>query len=75
MASRSQQSSRSQKSAKRETIIDPKKRDKFGMNEVMAEAVRKKYKVLSVIGKGSYGCVSKGICRKTGKEVALKVMQ
>lgn len=45
------------------------------MNEVMADAVRKKYKVLSVIGKGSYGCVSKGICRKTGREVALKVMQ
>ena len=45
------------------------------MNEVMAEAVRKDYKILSVIGKGSYGCVSKGVCRKTGKEVALKVMQ
>ena len=45
------------------------------MNEAMADVVRKKYKILSVIGKGSYGCVSKGICRKTGKEVALKVMQ
>ena len=45
------------------------------MNHRMEKAVKKRYKILSIIGKGSYGCVSKGVCRANGKEVALKVMQ
>ena len=35
----------------------------------------KKYEVLQILGKGSYGCVSKGKCLTTGRFVALKVMK
>ena len=45
------------------------------MNEAMARALKKKYNFMKVIGKGSYGCVSKAKCKKTGRILALKVMQ
>lgn len=38
-------------------------------------AIAAKYQIISLIGKGSYGCVSKAICKKTGREVALKIMK
>jgi serine/threonine protein kinase len=41
----------------------------------MRKAISQKYKILQVIGKGSYGCVSKAKCIETGEIVALKVMQ
>jgi serine/threonine protein kinase len=41
----------------------------------LRKVIHKRYKVVEVIGKGSYGCVSKAICRETGKSVALKVMK
>jgi mitogen-activated protein kinase 1/3 len=41
----------------------------------MRAAVNQKYKILQVIGKGSYGCVSKAKCLESGNIVALKVMQ
>jgi pheromone shutdown protein TraB len=41
-------------------------RDEFLMTKVMREAINKKYKILQVIGKGSYGCVSKAQCLETG---------
>ena len=50
-------------------------RDKFGMNQAMRDLIVKKYELKSIIGKGSYGCVSKAKCKKTSREVALKVMQ
>lgn len=31
--------------------------------------------MVEVLGKGSYGCVSKGKCKATGRIVALKVME
>ena len=44
------------------------------MTKQLQKAVQKKYKIIQVIGKGSYGCVSKATCIDTGKNVALKVM-
>lgn len=35
----------------------------------------KKYKVIEIIGNGSYGTVSKATCLKSGKTVALKIMK
>lgn len=44
------------------------------MNKVIRDLVTQKYDIIEVIGKGSYGCVSKATCKKSGKIVALKVM-
>ena len=41
----------------------------------MRRQILKKYEILEVLGKGSYGCVSKAMCLKTGRIVALKVME
>ena len=41
---------------------------------MLREAINQKYKMTDVLGQGSYGTVSKGICKATGREVALKVM-
>jgi len=37
-------------------------------------AINSKYSVQEIIGKGSFGFVAKGVCRNSGREVALKVM-
>ena len=50
-------------------------KDEFEMIRSLRKVIHKKYKVIEVIGKGSYGCVSKAMCRETGKYVALKVMK
>ena len=54
--------------------IDLENRDKYGMNKQMRDVIVKKYELKSIIGKGSYGCVTKAKCKRTGREVALKVM-
>lgn len=36
------------------------------------EAVKKSYKLSSIIGQGAYGTVRKGICLKSGHSVAIK---
>lgn len=45
------------------------------MNKEMRDLIIPKYEITELIGKGSYGCVTKGICKKTAKIVALKVIQ
>lgn len=40
----------------------------------MRKAIEDKFEILQVIGKGSYGCVSKAKCKRTGRDVALKVI-
>ena len=37
--------------------------------------INQKYEISELIGSGSYGSVYKGICRNTGRHVALKIMQ
>jgi len=54
---------------------DPLSKDEFLMTKAMRTAISQKYKIVQVIGKGSYGCVSKAKCLETGVIVALKVMQ
>jgi len=66
-------SKRSRKAAP-EVQEKPEARDKYGMSDVMRELVNRKYEILNVVGKGSYGCVTKARCKRTGREVALKVM-
>jgi hypothetical protein len=34
-------------------------RDKYGMNIEMKNLVLQKYEIIELVGKGSYGCVSK----------------
>ena len=54
---------------------DPKKKDKFGASRLLKVAIEKKYEFIEVLGRGSYGCVSKGRCKATGRIVALKIME
>ena len=42
---------------------------------LMRQAIEKKYEILELLGKGSYGYVSKGKCKTSGRQVALKVME
>lgn len=42
-----------------ESDSDPFAKDKFEMIKSLRKVILSKYKVLEVIGKGSYGCVSK----------------
>ena len=49
-------------------------KDRCGATKALREAIDKKYTLIEVIGKGSYGCVSKGVCKKTGRDVALKIL-
>lgn len=54
---------------------DPNKKDKFGATPRLRNLIDQKYELVSVLGKGSYGCVSKGRCKKTGRIVAVKIME
>jgi len=54
--------------------VDTDTKDEFGAIKTLRDEIEKKYKLQEHLGKGSYGMVSKGICLKTGKEVALKIM-
>jgi hypothetical protein len=75
LASSHSDASRNGRSSKSGKPADMENRDKYGMNRVMRECIIKKYDIKSIIGKGSYGCVTKAKCRRTGRDVALKVMQ
>ena len=50
-------------------------KDNFEMIRSLRKSITKRYRVIEVIGKGSYGCVSKAMCKETGRMVALKVMK
>lgn len=50
-------------------------KDQFDMIKSLRKTIHKRYKIIEVIGKGSYGCVSKAKCKETGRLVALKVMK
>ena len=54
---------------------DVKKKDKNGISKNMRKAIEKKYEILDLLGKGSYGYVSKGKCKASGRMVALKVIE
>jgi serine/threonine protein kinase len=54
---------------------EPEAKDEFHMTKSMRIAISQKFKIIQLIGKGSYGCVSKAKCLETGNIVALKVMQ
>ena len=61
-------------------VIDESKdeevpKDKFGATPSLRQQIEKKYEMIEVIGKGSYGCVTRGKCKKTGRQVAIKIMQ
>lgn len=45
------------------------------MRSTLRHQIYKKYELHSVIGKGAYGCVSKGKCIKTGELVAIKILE
>jgi len=40
----------------------------------LRDVVNQKYDFIELIGEGSYGTVSKGLCKTTSKTVALKVL-
>lgn len=52
-----------------------KDKDQFEMIKSLRKTIHRRYKIIEVIGKGSYGCVSKAKCKETGRMVALKVMK
>ena len=55
--------------------LNPNEKDKFGATRALRHQIVKKYQIIEVLGKGSYGCVSKAKCLKTGRIVALKIME
>ena len=42
-------------------------KDEFGITERLKIAINIKYKIKDLIGKGSYGFVSKAVCKKSGR--------
>lgn len=50
-------------------------KDKFGARNALRSIIQSKYELIEVIGRGSYGCVSKAKCNKTGKLVAIKIFE
>lgn len=58
----------------RDVKIEPiDEKDKFGAKMQLRSIIKEKYEMVSIIGKGSYGCVSKAKCKSTGKYVAIKI--
>ena len=49
--------------------------DKFGATKALKAAIEEKYQFIELVGKGSYGSVSKGKCKNTGRIVALKIIE
>ena len=56
-------------------ISDEESKDEFGIMKKLKTEIVKKYELVSLIGKGSYGCVSKAVCLESGRKVALKIMK
>ena len=48
--------------------------DEFGAKKALRTAISKRYTMMEVIGKGSYGYVSRASCKITGRDVALKIL-
>ena len=48
--------------------------EEFGVGKELRVAINNKYKVVSIIGKGKFSFVAKGVCRRRNVEVALKLM-
>jgi len=46
-----------------------------GACNALRKEIVKKYEIVELLGKGSYGTVTKGRCKATGRIVALKVME
>ena len=49
-------------------------KDEYGSTKALRDAINQKYDLIELIGEGSYGTVSKGLCKTTGKTVALKIL-
>jgi serine/threonine protein kinase len=56
-------------------LKDDNGKDEFGITGKLRNAINKRYEVIEVVGNGSYGCVSQGKCKSTGRTVALKIMK
>lgn len=54
---------------------DPNEKDQYGATRNLRRQIKKKYEIVEMLGKGSYGCVSKAKCLQTGRIVALKIME
>ena len=73
---KNKESSRTSDSKQNEPIPeDQTAKDKYGATWLLRKQITKRYEFIEVLGKGSYGCVSKGRCKQTGRIVALKVME
>ena len=48
--------------------------DDTGASEELKKAISENYEIVDLLGKGSYGCVLKGVCKSTSRKVALKIM-
>ena len=46
----------------------------MGCTKALRKRIEEQYTFEQVMGKGSYGCVSKATCKATGRRVALKIM-
>ena len=49
--------------------------EKNGLKPLLKKKIEKKYEIVKLIGRGSYGHVHKAKCKATGNTVALKVMK
>ena len=63
------------KERQEESDDDPNEKDAYGATKALRKQISKKYKMIEVLGKGSYGCVSKARCLRTGRIVACKIME
>lgn len=54
---------------------DANDKDEFGIIKKLRNAITKRYEIVELIGNGSYGVVSKGKCKTTGRAVALKILK
>lgn len=50
------------------------KNDDYCVSKLLKEIIKSKYEIIELLGKGSFGCVFKGICRNTKRNVALKII-
>ena len=50
-------------------------KDQYGLPSSLSEQIHKKYELIAIVGKGSYGFVAKAMQRTTGRLVALKMMK
>ena len=54
-------------------MLDEK--DRFGAKRALRNEIKTKFELIKVIGRGSYGCVTKAKCKTTGRIVAIKIFQ